>query len=108
MHTAPADFALGGEAFAVIGGDVAGLPERLGDLFLIAFRVLEPVAGARRRVDTDDAVWPHAEFAQLLRDATTLLHLLNELLPLGFRAYRRPAPRRRPYRGDDRPDHEIA
>ena len=42
MHAAPADFSLGGEAFAMIGGDVAGQAKRLGDAFLVALGILEP------------------------------------------------------------------
>ena len=69
VHAAPADFAFGGEAFAVVFGDVAGLAERLGDAASVfPAGSLRPVGGAGRRVDADDAVRPHAQFAQLLAD----------------------------------------
>ena len=46
VHAAPADFALGGHALAVVAGDRAGLPERLGDPGLVAGRVGRPVRRA--------------------------------------------------------------
>ena len=47
----------------------------VGDRLLIAFGVLEPVAGAAGRVDADDAVGPDAELAQPLGDPAALADL---------------------------------
>ena len=89
VHAAPADFALGGEAFAELLGDVGGLAEGLGDLLLIAVGVRVPGVGAGGRVDADDAVRTHAQLAKLLADPAALADLLDELLAL---APRRPWP----------------
>jgi len=56
MHTAPADFAFGGEAFAVSGGDFTGFAEGFGDFGGIACGVGGPVGGTACGVDADDAV----------------------------------------------------
>ena len=42
-----------------------------------------PIADTTRRVDADNSVRTHAEFAELFRDATTLAHLLDELRAIG-------------------------
>src|SRR5687768_11383446 len=96
MHAAPADFALGGEAFAVTFGDVGGFAERLCDLLLITFGVLGPVAGPAGGVDADHAPLPRAPLAKLLADLAGLVDLGDELLALRLVAHRAPAARRRP------------
>ena len=64
VHAAPADLALGGQLLAVIARDGAGLPERLGDLLLVARGIGEPVVRAAGRVDPDHAVGPRTQLAQ--------------------------------------------
>ena len=81
VHAAPADFAFGGQPFAVIFGDVAGFAERLGDRLRDCLRDLAPNRpDAAGRVDAHDAVRPDAEFAQLLRDAAAFANLVDELV----------------------------
>ena len=91
MHAAPADFAFGGKAFAMIGGNIGGEAKRLGDALLITFGILEPIAGAARRIDADDAVGPNAEFAQPFGDLAAFADLGEKIAALGFVAHRRPA-----------------
>ena len=64
VHAAPADLAFRGQALAVVRGDVAGLPKRVGDPLLAAFGVLVPVVDPARRVDADAAVRPRPQLTQ--------------------------------------------
>ena len=93
VHAAPADLALGRQPLAVILGDLAGLAEGLGDPLLVALGILAPSRlDAAGRVDPHHAVGPHAQLAELLRDAAGLADLGQEL-PLRLR--RCPWPSRR-------------
>ena len=75
VHTAPADFALGSQPLVVVLGDLAGLAERLGDPFLVAFGVFAPCLDATGRIDPHGAVGPHAQFAQPQGNAARLANL---------------------------------
>ncbi len=108
VHATPADLPLGGEALAVVPGDLAGLLEGLGDLLLVPLGVGGPVADAAGRVEPDHAVGPHAQLAQPLGDPAALADLLQELpAPLAL-VHRRPAAGRRPDRRHHRADRQAA
>ena len=68
VHAAPADFTLGGQTLAEILGDVAGLTPGLGDQLGAGDGILGPVGRARGGIDTDDAIFAHAEVAQCLAE----------------------------------------
>jgi hypothetical protein len=79
VHAAPANFAFGGEAFAVVLGDLAGFAEGLGDELGGALRVFVPGGDAGGAVDADDAVGAHAELAEFLGDADGLATWVTQL-----------------------------
>ena len=88
VHAAPADFALGGEPFAVVLGDrrrPRGRSRRSSSGCPRGPCAQSP--GAAGRVDAHDAVRADAELAQLLGDAAALADLLEELA-----CVRRPSP----------------
>ena len=49
VHAGPADFAFGGEALAVVLGDLGRFAEGLGDLLGVALRILAPLGRRRTR-----------------------------------------------------------
>ena len=104
MHAAPADFAFGGQAFAVAGGDVAGFAKCFGDQACVAFGILGPLGGAGCGIDAHDAVRPRAQLAQLARDAAGFAHLGDEVAALFRAAHGRSAAGRRPNRRHQRAD----
>jgi hypothetical protein len=83
VHAAPADLSFGREALATRLGDVARLPECLGDFPRIALWILGPLGRARGGIDPDDTAPANADLAQRLPDLTGLSHLRDELAPLG-------------------------
>src|SRR4051812_36213714 len=107
MHATPADFPLGGEAFAMPLGDVRGDTKSLGDFLLISFRILRPIARPGGGIDANHAPRPRAPLAELLADLARLVYRLDELFPIRFIAHRAPAARRGPHRRNERTDREI-
>ncbi len=73
VHAAPADFAFGSEAFAVILRDFGGFFKCLGDALGVVFRVFVPIGYASGGVDADDAVGSDAEVAKFFCDAAGFL-----------------------------------
>ena len=69
MHAAPADFAFGGETFAVAFGDFCGFLEGLRDFPGIALGISRPIVNAGGGINANDAVFANANIAKLLCDA---------------------------------------
>ena len=108
MHAAPADFALGGEPLAVVGGDVArpGGRSRRSSSGCLRGRLSQspgPAAESMRTTPYGRTPSSRSRFG----DPAALVDLLEELLALGLVAHRRPAAGRRPDRGDDRADRRA-
>ena len=102
VHSAPADFPLGGEDLVVLGGDIAGLGERIGQDLLIPLGVFRPFFHRAGGVDADTAVRADTELAKLLRRLAADANLVEEMLALLFA----PDRRTRPNGGDQRSDIE--
>src|ERR1022692_3377654 len=84
------------------------LTQSLGlDPLLVAFGILDPIAGAGRGVNPHDAVGPGAQLAQSFRDAATLADLREKVGTLGLVPHGGPAAGRRPNGSDDRADDQI-
>src|SRR5688572_3516953 len=107
MHTPPANLSFSGELLAKILRNAASFAERLRDELRVALRVLRPITHAAGRIDPDDPVRAHAEFAQLARDAAGLEHLAHEILPLLRAAHGRAAAGGLPHGRNDRADDEA-
>src|SRR5262245_54642137 len=108
VHASPADFAFGRETFAEAFRNVTSLTERFGDSPRVAFGILRPVRGARRRIDADDAVLADAEVAQFPADVTRLPDLGDEVPAVLIAAHCRSAAGRRPDGRHERTDDESS
>src|SRR5215475_11259777 len=89
VHSAPADFALGGEPFAVAFGDVASFAKSLGDLLRIARRVFGPLRRSARRIDAHDPVRANAQVAEFPADGAGFTNLSEKGLALSLGTHRR-------------------
>ena len=108
VHAGPADLALGGQAFAVVGGDLGRFAERLGDSLGVRLGVLAPFRDAELRgIDPDHAVLANAVLVEHPRDAARHLHGIEELLAGRLVPHRRIADRAGPNRRDQRADGEA-
>ena len=103
VHAGPADLALGGQAFAVVGGDLGRFAERLGDLRGVRLGVFAPFFDTELgRVDPDHAVLAHAMLVEHAGDAARHPHGVEKFLARRCIPHRRIADRARPNRGDQR------
>ena len=65
-------------------------------------RILRPFGRTGRRIDADDAIRPHSQFAQLASDAAGFLDLRQEPAAFRFVSHRRAAAGRGPDRRNQR------
>src|ERR1041385_549998 len=107
MHAAPADFAFGGEPFAVTLGDFGRFLESLRNSLGIALWVCRPIVHTGGGIDSNDPIFADAELAKFLGDATGFIDLGDEIFPFFLAAHRGAAIRRTPNRRDHRTDREI-
>ena len=101
VHTAPANFTFGGEALAVILGDLGGFLEGLGDDLGVALGIFGPVGDTGRGVDADDAVRTHAEVAEAGADGAGFADLGEKRGAFHFAAHGGTATRHAPNWSDD-------
>src|SRR3984957_6414294 len=73
LHAAPADLAFRRQSLAMRLRNVASFAERFCDQFGAGGWILRPFMDARRRIDANDPVRPHAELAQLFCDGAGFL-----------------------------------
>src|SRR5690606_22655575 len=101
------DFTFGGEALAVLLGDLARFTEGFGDLLGIACRVFQEGIHATGGIDPDDAGFPHAVVVEDLGDAAGFFDGEDEVLPVLFGAERAATDGARPDRSDERTDAQA-
>src|SRR5579859_98923 len=89
MHAAPTDFTFGRQPFPEALGNVASFGKSPGNALLVAIRVLSPIGRATSRIDTHNAVGPHAEIAEGLGDMTGFADLGDEVLAVMLTAHGR-------------------
>ena len=105
MHACPADFTFGGDALAVVGGDLRSLLKSVDDAGGVRLFIFAPLGDAELgRVDADDAVFADAMLVEQLGDATGLIDREQELLLLFVGTHRRISDRARPDRRHERTD----
>ncbi len=105
VHAGPADFALGGQAFAVIRSDLGGFAERLGDFRGVLLGILAPFLDTElSRIDPDYTVLAHAVLVEHAGDAARHPHGVEKLPASCGIPHRRIADRAGPDRRDKRAD----
>ena len=107
VHAAPADFALGGKAFAKTFRDIGGFAKSPGDQLCVSFRLLEPVTRTTSGVNAHHAVGTNAQLSQFRGNPTAFADLFDELFPLVFAPHRRAAAGGRPDRRDHGTNHKT-
>lgn len=108
MHAAPADLALGGKAFAVVGGDARGLGKSGGDFAGVLGGSGGPVVNTARGINADNAVGADAVGAEFLRDGTGFADLGKIAPPVILGTHRGAATGGRPNGSADGADEEPA
>jgi len=108
VQARPADLALGGQAFAVVGGNLGRFAERLGDFRGVCLRVFTPFFDPElSRVDPNRAVFAHAVIVEYACDAACHAHGVEKFLASHGIAHRRIAHGASPDRRDKRTDVEA-
>src|SRR5258708_2514373 len=106
VHATPTNFALGGQAFAVIFGNITALSKGRCDL-LRTLRVIGPSFGIGRGIDADYSIRSDSELSESFGNPTCLPTLFDKTMPVLRLTHRGSAAGWRPNRRDHGTCNEV-